>query len=63
MKVQVSPCWSGGEKYHFRLEWTKNGKYYRENIRGEYWDRETAKAALDMLQNDYGYNRRNIRFS
>lgn len=60
MIVKVEACWSGGNKYTFRLT-LPNGT--RESVTGQTWTRALASEALDLLANVYGYNRRAVRFA
>lgn len=62
MQVKVSHCWSGGERFYFRLEFEWHGRLCRESVGGETWSRKVASLALDILQNAYGRDRRKIRF-
>lgn len=62
MKVTVERCIN-----YFRLTWNHQGKYYRDIISyrdpdDTWWDRKYATEALNMLEQDYGLTRRNIRF-
>jgi hypothetical protein len=59
MTIKVESCWSGGDKYAFRLT-LPNGE--REHIGGDKWTRFHASQALDLLESVYGLNRKNIRF-
>ena len=59
MKIKVESCWSGCDRFYFRLTLPHGG---RERIEGETWTRETARRALDLLESVYHLPRRNIRF-
>ena len=59
MNVQVETCWSGGEKFSFRLT-LPNGERLVVASQGQ-WHRNIAGRTLDTLE-ESGYTRRNIRF-
>ena len=59
MTVRVERCWSGGNKFSFRLTFPE-GK--REHIVGYQWSRRVASEALDIAQHLYGARRQNVRF-
>ena len=59
MKIKVESCWSGGDKFSFRLT-LPNGQW--ESVQGEVWDKQLASEALDLLESVYGLDRKNIRF-
>jgi len=65
MKVTLSLCWGGGEKYCYRLEWRdkSTGKIFREYVSGDTWKRAQATEAKDLLQSVYGIARETIRFT
>lgn len=46
----------------FRLTLPDGSRESIPNPEGDYWDRKTAKAALDLLETVCGLDRRRIRF-
>lgn len=64
MKVKVEGCWSGGEKFSFRLTFKDRwGRWHREGVSGQDWTRKIASEALDILESLYNIPRRTVRFS
>ena len=61
MIIKVEGCTAGGSHY-FRLTIPQNGRYVRETIPCDYWSREAATCALDLLEKVYHMKRKNIRF-
>ena len=62
MNVRAEACWSGGEKYSWRLT-LPQGQRLTLRVEEARWDRETASRALDLLEVE-GYGpRRGIRFN
>lgn len=59
MNVKVESCWSGGEKFNFRLN-LPNGERLLVASQGQ-WNRNIARRALDELES-LGHSRRNVRF-
>ena len=62
MRVNVSHCWAGGERFYFRLEFMWHGRLCRESVGGTTWNRKVASIALNILENAYGRERRSVRF-
>ena len=59
MTVEVERCWSGSDKYEFRLTFPSGE---RECVRGYEWDRKVAGEALNIAEHLYGAERRRVRF-
>ena len=59
MRIQIERCWSGGDRFTFRLTLPDGA---REYVRGEVWNQETATEALNLLERVYGLARRSVRF-
>lgn len=62
MKVKVEGCWSGGNRYHYRLTLPNGAREIISHGEGDSWDRNMASRALDKLENLHGLKRKNIRF-
>jgi hypothetical protein len=60
MKVYVLACY--GDSLRHEIRFWHDGKFIREIVRAEEWNRAAASEALDLLQYCYGFNRRNVRF-
>ena len=63
MKIKVERCL--GQNPYFRLHvpiCERVERLYIGNPEGGFWDRETAKIALDDLERLYGIPRRKVRF-
>lgn len=58
MTIRVESVWDG-RNVKFGITLPSGG---REYVRGDCWNRSTAKEALDLLERVYGYKRSNIRF-
>lgn len=61
MKIKVENCWTGGEKFNFRLT-LPNGSRVLVPALGGQWHRGVAKRALDVLEG-LGFKRRTIQFT
>lgn len=59
MRVYVELCWSGGERFSFRLT-TADGR--RFSVSGDKWTRATASNARSLLAAETGRNRSAFRF-
>ena len=59
MIVKVEQCYSGHDKFRFRLT-LPDGK--REFVPGREWTRTVATDALNLLERVYGARRSRIRF-
>ena len=65
MKVNVTDCWAGGNKWKWALVWEQGGRYMRECLyheEGQGWDRSQARVAKDIITDATGYARSSIRF-
>jgi hypothetical protein len=65
MRVNVTDCWCGADKFKWRLEFNVDGRPVREAIyhdASEPWDRKAAANAKDVISSVYGVTRSSIRF-
>ena len=58
-RIRVEQCWSGGDKFSFRLTFPAGS---RESVRGDTWTRAVAAEALDIAEHLYGMSRSRVRF-
>jgi hypothetical protein len=59
VRIKVEATWNG-HRHGFLLT-LPNGS--REQITAVHWDRDARKCALNLLENLYGFKRRNVRFN
>lgn len=62
MIVHTELCWSGGAYFQFQLT-LRDGRRFRVAAGGGgHWNRDTAKAARDLLAAETGLPRNRFRF-
>jgi hypothetical protein len=65
MRVHVTDCWCGADKFKWRLEFKAGDRTVRECIYhdpGENWGRKPAALARDIISENWGVKRSSIRF-
>jgi hypothetical protein len=62
MTVYIESCWSGGDRFSYRLVFKVNGHWCRDAVPGMLWTRKVVTRALDTLEHTWKLTRRNIRF-